>query len=129
VKTPGACVKGDASGGICRAVLQADLLVAASPVRMGFTSALLKGALDQMIALVHPYFVMEGGEVHHRRRYRSYPALAVLLGQGPGCDAEDLEITGDIWRRLARNLKFRAVTVIRAESAIEEVADGLTAVA
>ena len=93
VKTPGRCVKGDDSGRVCRAVVEADLLVAASRVTMGFTSALLKRAADQMIPLVHPYLELEGGEVHHRPRYSSYPGFALVLGPGPGADAEDLEIS------------------------------------
>ncbi len=41
VKTPGRCVSNDASREISSAVTKSDLVVFASPVLMGFTSALL----------------------------------------------------------------------------------------
>ncbi len=82
VKTPGECVKRDDSAQVCRAVLGSDLTVLASPMRMGFTSSLLKRAADQMIPLVHPYLVIEGGEMHHRPRYERYPLMGLLLAPG-----------------------------------------------
>jgi multimeric flavodoxin WrbA len=129
VKTPGECVKKDDSVQVCRAILASDLVVWASPMRMGFTSALMKRAQDQMIPLVHPYILIEGGEMHHRARYDHYPRFGLLLASGPGTDAEDIEITRTIWARTARNLKtdlaFTAVTTTPAE----EVADELATVA
>ena len=80
---------------VCRAAIDADLLLLASPMAMGFTTALLKRAADQMIPLLHPYFIVEGGEVRHRARYAHYPAMALLLGAGADTDAEDIEITTD----------------------------------
>jgi hypothetical protein len=129
VKTPGQCAKGDDSIMICRSVLAGDLLLAASPMAMGFTSVLLKRAADQMIPLVHPHFMIQGGEVHHRPRYARYPAFALLLGPGPDTDAEDLEITEAIWRRFARNLKLRPVMAAVADRPFQEVADALAAAA
>ena len=126
VETPGLCAKRDDSELVCRALLAADLVVWASPVIMGFTSALTKRAQDQMIPLVHPYFEIEGGEMHHRARYERYPRFALLLAPGPGTDAEDIEITRTIWARTARNLKselaFTAVSAIPAEEAADELA-------
>ncbi len=84
VKTPGECAKRDDSATVCRAVLDADLLLLASPMTMGFTTALLKRAADQMIPLIHPYFVVEGGEMHHRARYAHYPVFAIAARRGPG---------------------------------------------
>ena len=43
--------------------------------------ALLKRAADQMIPLVHPYIVIEGGEMHHRARYERYPLMGLLLAR------------------------------------------------
>ena len=129
VRTPGECVQRDDSARLCRAALASGLLVLASPVAMGFTSALLKRAVDQMIPLVHPHLVIQGGEVHHRPRYARYPAMGLLLGAGPGADAEDLEITVALWARLARNLKFPAFTPAVADRPAAEVAHALTAAA
>jgi len=129
IKTPGECVKRDDSSRICRAAIEADILLFASPMKMGFTSALLKHATDQMIPLIHPYFLIEGGEVHHRARYQKYPLFGLLLGAEPSTDAEDIEITTAIWRRTARNLKSRLVFAAVAERPIQEVANEFLAAA
>ena len=129
VKTPGECVKRDDSATVCRAAMGAGLLVLASPVIMGFTSALLKRAADQMIPLVHPFLVIEGGEMHHRARYASYPEFGLLLGAGEDTDAEDIEITAAMWGRMARNLKSRLAFTAVASRSVEEVADEIAAAA
>jgi len=129
VKTPGECAKGDDSARIARTVLAGDLVLLASRVTLGFTSVLLKRAADQMIPLVHPYFVLEGGEVHHRRRYAAYPGFALLLAPGPGCDAEDLELSRTLWLRTARNLKFAPVFTAVADRPAQELAHALVAAA
>jgi hypothetical protein len=129
VKTPGECVQRDDSATVCREVLASDLTLFASPVRMGFVSALLKRTTDKLIPLVHPYIVIEGGEMHHRARYDRYPLMGLLLGAGPGSDAEDIEITTEIWARTARNLKTRLVMTVVADRSAEEVANELASVA
>lgn len=129
VKTPGECAKRDDSERVCRAVVASDLLVLASPMLVGFTSALLKRAADQLIPIIHPYITIEGGEMHHRARYDRYPEMALLLSSGPDTDAEDLEITEKMWSRMARNMKSRLVFTAVADRTAEEVADGLAAVA
>jgi multimeric flavodoxin WrbA len=129
VKTPGVCVKRDDSARICRAVLGSDLTVLASPMRMGFTSALLKRAADQMIPLVHPYLVIDRGEMHHRPRYERYPLMGLLLAPGIDTDAEDLEITEHLWSRMARNMKSSLVFTTIATVSAKEAADELAAVA
>jgi multimeric flavodoxin WrbA len=129
VKTPGECVKRDQSTQVCRAIVNSDLLLLASPITMGFTSSLLKRAIDQSISLLHPYIVVEGGEMHHRPRYAHYPEFALLLSAGNDTDAEDIEITTAIWRRTARNLKLRLVFTAVADRSAEEVADEIALVA
>ena len=129
VKTPGECAKRDDSAHICRAAINADLLLLASPMTMGFTTALLKRAADQMVPLIHPYFGIEGGEVHHLARYAHYPKLGLLLGAGNDSDAEDVEITTAMWARMARNIKTRMVFTAVTDRSAEEVADEIAAVA
>ena len=123
VKTPGECAKRDDSVQICRAAIAADLLLLASPLVMGFTTALLKSAADQMIQLIHPYFVMEGGEVHHRARYAHYPKFGLLLGADSDSDAEDIEITTAMWARMSRDMKSRMVFTAVADRSAQEVAN------
>jgi stress-induced morphogen len=90
---------------------------------MGFTTALLKRAADQLIQLIHPYFVMEGGEVHHRARYAHYPKFGLLLGADSDSDAEDIEITTAMWARMSRNMKSRMVFTAVADRSAQEVAN------
>ena len=129
VKTPGECAKRDDSVLLCRSVIASDLLVFASPVNMGFTTALLKRAADQMIPLLHPYFEVEGGEIHHRARYDCYPLMALLLAPDPETDAEDLAICQEIWSRTARNMKSRLALTVTIDRSPEEVVHDLAAVA
>ena len=123
VKLPGECAKRDDSLQICRAAVAADLLLLASPLVMGFTTALLKRAADQLIQLIHPYFVMEDGEVHHRARYERYPKFGLLLGAGGDSDSEDIEITTTLWARTARNMKSRMVFNALSSRSAQEVVD------
>ena len=129
VKTPGECVRRDESADVCRAVIGSDLTVFASPVRMGFTSSLLKRAADQMIPLVHPYLVIEHGEMHHRARYQRSPLFGLLLAPDADTDAEDLEITRHLWSRMARNMKSVLAFTTIATTPAKEAADELAAVA
>jgi hypothetical protein len=97
---------------------------------MGFTSSLLKRAADQMVPLISPFFVIEGGEMHHAARYLSYPKFGLLLSPDAGTDAEDLEITEHMWSRMARNSKTSLTfTTVAALTPAKEAADGITAVA
>jgi multimeric flavodoxin WrbA len=129
VKTPGECAKRDDSLRICRAAINADLVLLASPLVMGFTTALLKRAADQLIQIIHPYFVIQGGEVHHRARYERYPKFALLLGAGCDSDTEDIEITTALWARTARNMKSRMVFNALSNRPAQEVADEIALVA
>jgi multimeric flavodoxin WrbA len=129
VKTPGECVKRDESAIVRRAFINADLVVFASPMIMGTTSALLKRTMDQMIPLIHPYIEIQGGEMHHKPRYAHYPELGLLLSVGDDTDAEDIAITERMWSRTARNVKSRLAFTAVADRTAGEVADELTAVA
>ena len=129
VKTPGECVKRDDSAQVCRAAIGSDRLILASPMVMGFTSALLKRVVDQMIPLAHPYILIEGGEMHHLARYARYPLFGLLLGAGPDTDADDLAITERMWSRTARNMKSRLAFTAVTDRSAEEVAHEFAAVA
>jgi hypothetical protein len=129
VKTPGQCAKRDDSALICRSVIESDLVLLASPMVMGFTTALLKRAADQMIPLIHPYIVIEDGEMHHRPRYGRYPLMALLLASDPDTDIEDLAITEHMWARMARNMKSRLTFTTVADRTPKEVADELATAA
>ena len=122
VKTPGECVVADESRDVRRAAIHADLVLWASPVIMGFYSALLKKAADKYIPLLHPYIVVDQGEAHHLARYDRYPLAGLLLGKGPDTDDEDIAVIADIHRRTALNFKTTVPFVKLTDDPVEEVA-------
>lgn len=122
VKTPGECVVKDDTREIRRYCINSDLALFASPVFMGFTSALLKRAHERLLPLIHPYFELVDGEVHHLARYDKYPLMALLLEKGEDTDEEDIKIISDIYRRDAINLKTSFCFTRLISDPIEEVA-------
>jgi multimeric flavodoxin WrbA len=122
LKTPGECFVADGSGDICREYIKSDLVLFASPVIMGFTSALLRKAHEKILPLLHPYFELVQGEVHHLARYDKYPLMALLLGKSKDTDEEDIEIISDIYRRDAINFKTSFSFTRLTSSPVEEVA-------
>lgn len=122
VKTPGQCVVKDASHDVCRAVINGDFLLWAAPLRMGFPDATLKKMMDKSIPLIHPYFVVDHGEAHHRPRYNRYPRIGLLLEKEADTDAADLRIVSDILSRTALNLKSRLDFAVTTEQPVETVA-------
>jgi len=125
VKTPGLCIFKDDGDILCREALNSDVIVLASPVIMGYPSALVKNALDRIIPLIHPYLEDVGGEVHHMKRYNKYPALALLLEKSEDTDDDDIEIIKEIFGRAALNLrsslKFLKLTDSAAEETVNEI--------
>lgn len=86
-KTPGECVIGDGTRAILRSYVCADLVVCATPVTFGGYSSDLKKLIDRLIPVLDPRFVVAGGEVHHRLRYRRYPKT-IIVGTLPSPDPE-----------------------------------------
>jgi multimeric flavodoxin WrbA len=123
VQTPGECVVKDDTRKIRRQYINSDLVLFASPVFMGFTSALLKRAHDKLLALIHPYLELVDGEVHHLARYDKYPLMALLLEKGEDVDEEDIKIISDIYRRDAINFKTSFCFTKFTSDSVEEVSN------
>ncbi len=104
-KTPGKCIHQDDVEQVLRQTLKADLLILASPLIMGYPSAVLKQFMDRMIPLVHPYIMLDHGECHHRARYAAYPKMGLFLQREADTDEEDIEIVSTLFERVARNMK------------------------
>jgi multimeric flavodoxin WrbA len=126
IKTPGECVAKDDSADVCRAFVHSDLVICASPVKVGQMSALWKKAIDKLLPLVLPYFKVVEGEIHHPQRYEHTRDLAVLL-QKDGADEEDLAIIERSFRRMCINFdsSFRCLKL--TDDPVEEVVDALAA--
>jgi multimeric flavodoxin WrbA len=127
VKTPGRCQFDDDSHLVCRAVINSDFVLFASPVLMGYLSSTLKKFMDKLIPLVHPYLTAVHGEAHHLPRYslEDYPVGGLLLEKTPGTDDEDIEIIKEIHARTMLNLKTRSAFTMLTNQPVEEVADAI----
>jgi multimeric flavodoxin WrbA len=123
LKTPGECPVEDGSREVRRSWVNSELVVLASPVRMGFFTALLKRALDKIIPLALPYIEIHQGECHHRLRYPRQPKLAVLLEKDADTDAEDLDIINAVVHRNAINARTELRFIRLMSEPVEEVAD------
>jgi len=121
VKTPGQCMVADDSHQVCRAMINSDFTLWASPLIKGFPSALLKKTMDKSIPLIHPYFVVDHNEAHHRARYARYPLLGLLLAKGEDADDEDVRIVTDIFSRTALNMKSRLAFSVLTDRPVEEI--------
>lgn len=108
-ETPGFCKHQDDAAQIYYSLVNANLLVFASPLVAGFTSSTLKRITDRIIPLLHPYLILVQGETHHRKRYSHYPDFGLLLQKEADTDEEDLQIVGKIYDRLALNLHSRKI--------------------
>ena len=126
VKTPGQCVARDASVEMDRAIINADFVLWAAPLKMGFPSELLKMANDKHLPLIHPYIEMDQGESHHLRRYPRSPRLGLLLEKEASTDAGDLQIVTDIYCRTALNFKSRLEFSLTTETPVAQLADRIT---
>ncbi len=126
VKNPGMCISNDPSREISRATMHSDILVFASPLIMGFPSAILKNINDKLIQNLHPYIEFDQKEMHHRRRYARYPKLGLLLALEQDTDSEDLDIVRNIYERFALNFKTTLKFVCTSTQSPIEVADEIT---
>ncbi|HET9912416.1 MAG TPA: NAD(P)H-dependent oxidoreductase, partial [Anaerolineales bacterium] len=127
VKTPGECVSRDASLEMDRAVINADFVLWAAPLKMGFPAALLKMANDKHLPLIHPYMVVDHGEAHHLKRYARYPRVGLLVEKEADTDERDLQIVTDIHCRTALNFKTRLEFSLTTETPMAEIVDRIAA--
>jgi multimeric flavodoxin WrbA len=128
VRTPGECLTPDDSRVVCDESINCDLLLFASPIIMGFVSAVLKKAMEKMIPLIHPYIELVHKECHHRRRYDKYPRLGLLLDKTDQADDEDIAITVSIFERVSLNFKSQLSFVGDTTKPIQEVIDEINTI-
>lgn len=126
-KTPGECCSKDDAELVFSSTINSDLLIFASPLILGFTSSLLKKITDRLIVLLHPYIQLINDESHHRKRYPSYPKLALLLEKESDTDNEDIKIIKDIYDRLAINFHSEmAFMKFTHDQNMEDLADEIS---
>lgn len=98
LRTPGLCVFQDDMAQILTDFLDADLVVFASPLLMGFYSSLLKRMIERMHPLALPYLTVPNDRMQHVMRYGKYPVVGFLLEQTDTYGAEYVEIVEQVCR-------------------------------
>jgi multimeric flavodoxin WrbA len=103
LRTPGLCIFNDDHAYFLKSFIKSDLVLFASPLIMGFPSALLKTAIDRFIPTALPYIELADGECRHPLRYGNSPAFALLYEPELDTDEEDLRVVTTVFERFARN--------------------------
>lgn len=116
LKTPGICRIQDDMPKILKAYVKADVIVLASPVKMGFITAELKSMIDRLIPLNHPYLRLNGDRMGHLRRYKKMPKRLMLLD-----DAQHSEYIQTIFAPLLEQANHLLYSSDRKEVIIHEL--------
>jgi multimeric flavodoxin WrbA len=75
VKTPGECKTEGLGGHIAQAFVRSNICMLLTPITYGGYSSELKKAMDMLLCTLSPFFETIDGEIHHQKRYHSYPNL------------------------------------------------------
>ena len=121
VKTPGVCAAADDHEVLVRGYVHSDVVVFASPLRMGFTSALLKRATEKLLPAVLPYVDTATGECRHSMRYAHQPGFVVVVQDEPETVEVDHEIVAEMYSRFARNAHTRLLAYATITTPTREV--------
>lgn len=119
VKTPGKCVHNDEMPGILKSIINSDITIFISSVKMGFVSACLKKVCDRAIPLIHPYIEIVNEECHHVKRYEKYPKLGLVLVDRNIDSLDGMDTIVDIYNRLALNLKTELCFSVLSNGSVE----------
>jgi len=89
IRTPGVCVhRRDAGAAYLAQLFDADYLAIVSRIRWGGYSAPIKSYADRSIPILHPFFRILNGEMHHKLRYGAAPRI-LAVGYGAANAAEE----------------------------------------
>ena len=119
IKTPGRCVlkQQDGAEKISEAFIRAGTVVIVSRICYGSFSPEIKSFMDRNIPLILPFFTYINNEMHHKKRYPSYPALA-SIGYGAASPEEETTFA-NLLERNALNLHAKKHGSLRVDSAAQ----------
>ena len=124
-RTPGECVSKDDSRIVLRSMINSEFALLASPIRMGYVTALLKTTVDKFLPLLHPYVYMRDNEMRHIKRYPRYPDWGLLLDKTGDADDQDVEIITELLERASMNfhakLRFSELTTKPPKELADEI--------
>jgi multimeric flavodoxin WrbA len=121
LETPGICVSPDDHERLVRAYVHSDVVVFASPLRMGFTSALLKLATEKLLPAVLPYVDTSTGECRHMMRYPAQPRFVVVVQDEAATTRVDHALVAEMYSRFARNAHTSLLAYRTISTATKEV--------
>ncbi len=118
---PGKCVVKDDVKKILKEWVSADFVILFSPVKMGFTSSLLKKGLDKLLPIVLPYFELQNKKILHKARYKKYPEVGLIVNPLNGTDEEDIAIINNTYDYIANKARSPLAFTHTIDSTASEV--------
>lgn len=115
-KTPGLCVQKDDMPVILQTIINSDLTVYITDVKVGFVGSELKKVLDKTIPFAHPYFDVSHGEIHHKSRYDDFPNMSLVLIDEKEISEPVFDIIKNWFTRMSHNYKTNVRFVIKDDS-------------
>jgi len=121
VKTPGVCIQQDDMPMILDTIMQSDLVIFLADIKMGLVDSELKKIHDKMIPLVLPYIRLIHGELHHEKRYDSYPDVALAIINNEELTEEVFTLNQRIYERFALNFHSKLVFTLKDQIDLKEI--------
>ena len=78
MRNPGLCNVDDDNRDIAEKIIASDLVIYLTPITFGGYSSTLKRMVDHQIQNISPFFTTINGEIHHQKRYASYPHVLTI---------------------------------------------------
>lgn len=110
VETPGACKFKDDMARVLNEYIKSDIVIFASPIMMGFISAILKKTIDRLLPLFHIHLKIRKNLFYHALRYKKYPRIVLLLEKRNKDDDPFIEIINRVYQQMNLNYKFTKLT-------------------
>lgn len=111
-KTPGKCVITDDMEKLLKKFINSDIVVFAVPVYVDNVTGIMKQFMDRLIPLLDPHMETdEHGETVHRKRYETYPKIAIISNCGYP-EQSHFQVLPFLFRRIARNLHSEVIAEI-----------------
>ncbi|MBF0298696.1 MAG: flavodoxin family protein [Oligoflexia bacterium] len=122
LKTPGICFYHDDQELILREFLASNVVILASPIIMGFVSALLKCFNDRLLPLGHPFLYLKEDKMAHIPRYTHYPKTVLLLDDPKQEESNARTLIEEVYQRSSRELR----KIFTTKNKIQEIIDEIT---
>lgn len=126
IKTPGACIIAKDKGNqLSKAYINADKVILLSKVTYGGYSPDTKAFFDRSLSLLSPFFTVDKGKMHHKKRYARYPDL-IAFGYGDMTDEEKSTFYELFSRNVANLYPMKHIAyALTGQEEMEEAGRGL----